>query len=451
MRLVSLLVPLIFTVLGCGNHDGGSGKPDAAVDAKPCEGLECMQVKCTGGATTSISGTVYAPNGTLPIFNATVYVPLHAVGPISTGASCDRCANLSGDPLVRTVTDEMGRFQLTNVPATSNVPVVIQVGKWRRQITVPATPQCVDTPVDTMVTRLPKNKTEGDIPLMAITTGMADALECLIRKIGLDDSEITVAGGTGRVQLFKGTLGTGKFDAAHGGAAFSNATSLWNTEAGLSAYDVVFLSCEGAQYENAKNATARAAMKAYADKGGRVFASHWHNYWLAAGPPPWNTAVTFQYKGHAPGEDDLPDLGNVTADVDTTFPKSAALMRWLVNVGASTTSGKIALRDAQHTSIGYDPTKTERWIWLPTTANGKPSVQYASMTTPLEAPEEQKCGRVVFSDIHVSGGPAADKSGEDLEYPKDGCTTPVTQLSPQEKMLAFMIFDIASCVGDPIE
>jgi hypothetical protein len=450
---------LSIAVLGCGNHDGGgNGTPDAA-DAVPCEGIGCMQVPCSGGGTTSISGTVFAPNGTLPIYNATVYVPLRTVAPVTTGVTCDRCAELSGTPLVQTTTDESGHFQLTNVPATSEVPVVIQVGKWRRQIKVPAVPACVDTVVDTGMTRLPKNKTEGDIPQMAITTGNADALECLLRKIGLEDSEFTIAGGTGRVHLFEGKLGTKQFDPAHGGAAFTNATTMWNTEAGLSAYDVVFLSCEGAQYADQKLLAARQAMKAYADKGGRVFASHWHNYWLEAGPAPWNTAITFQYEGRVPGETDLPDLGNVPnppripdpAVVDTSFAKAGPLSRWLTNVGASTTPGTIALRDAQHTAIGYDPTKAERWIWLPTTPNGKPSVQYVAMTTPLESPADQKCGRVVFSDIHVSGGPNADKSAEDLLYPSGGCITPVTQLTPQEKMLAFMIFDISSCVGDPIE
>ena len=237
---------LVLAAVGCGNHDGGGkGNPDAAPDAPACEGIGCKQVVCAGGGTTSISGTVYAPNGTLPIYNANVYVPLHTVGPITTGATCDRCAQLSGDPLVRTTTDEQGRFTLTNVPATTDVPVVIQVGKWRRQITIPAVPECTDTAVNAGMTRLPKNKTEGDIPRMALATGEADALECMLRKIGVEDSEITSSTGTGRVHLFQGGGGTGRFDAARGGGNFAPATALWSSEAALSAYDVVFLSCEG--------------------------------------------------------------------------------------------------------------------------------------------------------------------------------------------------------------
>jgi len=40
--------------------------------------------------------------------------------------------------------------------------------------------------------------------------------------------------------------------------------------------------------------------------------------------------------------------------------------------------------------------------------------------------------------MHVSGGPMG------MPYPA-GC--PLTPLTPQEKALSFMFFDIASCVG----
>lgn len=442
MRSVWLSL-IAIVAIGCGNHDGGGdsdGNPDGG--PLPCEGIGCKVVTCPNGGTTSITGTVFAPNGSLPIYGATVYIPLRPVEPITSGVSCDRCANLSGDPLVRTTTDENGKFLLTNVPATTDVPVVIQVGKWRRQITVPAVPECVETAVDTGTTRLPRNKTEGDIPLMALTTGEADALECLLRKIGLDDSEFTTAGGTGRVHLFDGYRGSNKFDAANGNGTFASASStLWTSEQSLSAYDVVFLSCEGQPNGgSAKPAAALAAMKSYADKGGRVFASHWHNFWLRQGPAPWDQAMTWNFQN---------DLGNVNADIDPEFPKSMALTNWLKNVNALRTDGKLALVDTQHTATAVNKNYAERWIHLANTNNGTPSVQYASMVTPIEEPDGfKKCGRVVYSDIHVSTG---DDSAINKAFPSQSCTSDKNTLTPQEKVLAFMIFDIASCVGDPIE
>jgi hypothetical protein len=114
-----------------------------------------------------------------------------------------------------------------------------------------------------------------------------------------------------------------------------------------------------------------------------------------------------------------------------------------MNVGGSTTLGRIALTDTQHT-VEAVAASTEKWISLDTTANGRPSVQYYQFTTPLANDPALRCGKVVFSDIHVSTG---DDSGSGLQFP-NGCTT--TGLTPQEKVLAFMIFDIASCVGPDI-
>jgi len=433
------------TVAGNECGDGNRCTDDGrCVGTNHCEGLECDQVDCAGGGTTSLSGTVFAPNGTLPLYNVTVYVPRVALAPFGTALTCDQCGDeLSGRPLVQTVTDTAGHFVLTDVPATDNVPLVIQVGRWRRQLTIDRVPECVDTPLANAETRLPKNQSEGDIPRMALTTGGADGLECLLRKIGLDDSEFTPAGGAGRVHLYAGSGGTDKFDAAHGGADFANATTLWSDLPSLSNYDVTFLSCEGNQNPQTKPPEALAAMKQYADLGGRVFASHWHNYWLEAAPDPWPQTVTRQ---------NLPDLGNINADVNTSFDRGSALATWLVNVNASATLGRIAIKAAQHTVTAVNANLADRWIYQDVTANNAPSVQYMSFTTPLEQPLAARCGRVVFSDIHVSGeDPGDDHSSPNLEFPSGGCTSNVNQLSPQEKVLAFMIFDIASCIPDVID
>ena len=57
--------------------------------AQSCTNYQCFQVSCLGGATTSISGTTYAPNGVDPIPNVLVYVPNGTVQPFVDGPADD--------------------------------------------------------------------------------------------------------------------------------------------------------------------------------------------------------------------------------------------------------------------------------------------------------------------------------------------------------------------------
>jgi hypothetical protein len=52
----------------------------------------------------------------------------------------------------------------------------------------------------------------------------------------------------------------------------------------------------------------------------------------------------------------------------------------------------------------------------------------------------------VLSDIHVSNGGAGDDNSDssaNFNFPR-GCVT--TEFTPQEAILAFMLFDISGCV-----
>src|SRR3569623_1584562 len=409
-----------------------------------CEGIQCDIVKCEsmGMPATTISGKVFAPNGTLPLYGVQVYVPLHAVGDLPDGAVCSKCADTPlGDPLVSDVTKEDGTFTLTDVPSGAAIPVVIVSGKWRRIITVATVAQCTDNPIGAADTTFPKSMTDMtpttmsvNLPKIAITTGSAASLECLIRKMGVADSEITAGGGAGHVQLYHGN-GVATMTAG----AIPDATAFWANADNLKKFDAVILSCEGAQNPNTKPQPALDAMKAYADFGGRVFASHWYNIWIEGAtqgggnqkPAVWPSIATWSNNG---------DLSDPATDLiaETNNPKGGSFATWMLNVGGSTVRDQIPIQSGtgRSTCNQVDPTKGERWTTVMGQGNTTQNFQF---TTPNEVDEGSRCGKVVFSDMHVSGGPGSGA------YPGE-CGASLT-LSPQEKALAFMLFDLSSCVG----
>jgi hypothetical protein len=415
---------------GGSGGEGGTLFPTGGGGTGGCQNLECQQVQCGNGATTTVTGTVFEPGGKVPLYNVTVYVPNAPLNDIPDGASCDQCAaSLSGDPVVAALTDTQGRFVLENVPVGENIPLVIQVGKWRRELVLPVVQECVDNPTVEGEVRLPRNKAEGHIPLIALTTGGADPLECLIRKIGIDDAEFTAENGAGRVHLFAGMEGSTRFsNSLNNGELFTPTSNLWGTLDNLMRYDVVLLACEGAQYAETKPEESLAAMHEYASAGGRVFASHWHNYWLEHAPAPWPDTATWDHQNDPPEP--------FTGLIDETFPKGQALSEWLVNVGASTTPGEMDIQAPQHTVASVNTEYSTRWIY--SESPQIPGVQYFTFNTPADVPADQQCGRVVYSDIHVSQG---DSVGE--PFP-EGCNTP--DLTPQEKALLFMLFDLSACI-----
>jgi len=423
-----------------------------------CQGLECQrttcsagpcsQVPCAAGAVTTVTGVVYDPAGKTPLYNAAVYIPKAGVAPLTPGASCDRCDSNIVNPVVSALTDTHGKFVLQDVPVGSDIPLVIQVGKWRRQVKIPSVAACVDNALtDPNVTRLPRNQSEGDIPKIAIATGGADSMECLPRRMGLDDSEFSTSAGTGRIHLFAGAdhvagqandVATKAFaPELNAGVALPPATDLWSTVDALKAYDIVILSCEGGTMEAEKPVAARQALYDYASLGGRLFASHWHRFWFSDGPNPVPSIGTWEDREPAPMD---PAVGTI----DTSFPKGAALADWLVNVNASTTSGQMQIIQPRDNIQAVDPTLARQWITVQNDnyPNAPTAIQYLSFGAPLGATEDKVCGRAVFTDLHVSA------TGNDMPgqpFP-GGCEA--RELSSQEKAVSFMLFDLSACIQD---
>jgi hypothetical protein len=346
------------------------------------------------------------------------------------------------------------------MPAGKDVPLVIQLGKWRREIKIPLVAPCTDTPLRPDQTRLPRNSTEGHLPKIAVTTGGSDALECLVKKIGVDVAEFTPDGGSGRVNLFSGYRAAKTMVVDGSSQPLRTAEDLWASSDRMLDYDMILMGCEGAGSLWKEKSTEtdpvplprpvsmQLEVRKYADLGGRIFGSHWHHRWINSDdttpdnpyPPAGPPVASF-----AKSAGRVLDL---TVSVDASFPKGQAFSEWLLKVGASTTLGQLPLTGVEHTVDSVDPTVARRWIYgtdidaLDPKSNRLPDmVQYFSFTTPVGAPAE--CGRMVFSDVHVSFG-----GGDDAEtaFPERCDASPDSKLTAQEKALEFMIFDLSSCI-----
>ncbi len=195
---------------------GGGGYGDGTV----CTGLACSINACGGDYTkTQLTGRVWDPAGKVPIYNVLVYVPNAALAPLLEGVSCDSCATGSGSPLVSALTDSSGTFTLRGVPSGASIPLVIQSGKWRRQITLPSITPCVSNTGDTLtgadglkLIRFPKNRSEGHIPRIAFVSGSADPFQCVLSKMGMDTSVTSSEVGPPRLNTAVSVLTNSDFE-----------------------------------------------------------------------------------------------------------------------------------------------------------------------------------------------------------------------------------------------
>ncbi len=456
---------------GCGRTDL-LGDIDAGIDAVVVEeapgcGVEDVPTACVGRQCqsridncacrklppTTIRGFVYDPAGNLPLYGAYVYVPSTAPDPIVPGnPTCSRCpAPASGTPIQGALTDVHGAFELAakpgdawGVPSGDDVPLVIQIGKWRRIVTIPHVEACSDntlpdpsTPADKL--RLPARTSEGDMPLIAFTSG-CDPAECFLRDLGIDDSEFVPPGSaTGHVHFFTGkdeSSGLGGGSAIMGGNLPGETYTWWQNIDDLRKYDVVFNACECKAFD--RGASAYAAMHDYLAGGGRVFAGHFFYNWFA--PPEGPLDLQGVANWHLP-ETEV-DQPYASFFVDTTFPRGAAYADWLDLNKLSNTHGQLALSDTRYADDGTPPGST-RWIYNAALPNDAMyATMYSSFEVPYGVPLAEQCGRAAMCEMHITG------TTDDSTFPRE-CVSSDPTRTAKEQALEFLFFDLLGCVQDP--
>jgi hypothetical protein len=437
---------------GCDLPDSHAA-PCPRVGPGPPQGpLDCaVNMNCPNGGHTSLSGTVRDPAGRNPLYDIVVFVPdgRDELAPIPSGVSvCNACSSPIGGFVSATLTDATGAFRLLDVPTGTNVPLVLQVGKWRRAVTVPVVADCEDTTLSADLTRLPRNRSEGDMPQMAVLTGGCDNLACFLRSVGIDAAEFSAPHGGGRVDVYQG-VGGAPLSGGTAGDCTTAACPLWDRKESLEAYDKVLLGCECAEHNETKPASALLAMHDWLNEGGKIFATHSQLTWLKNGPPDFAGIANWT---------DGPSSGAVGPfAIDMSFPHGKTMAQWLANVGGADANGFGFLTPADVstsvTTVGPDAID---WINDTATASETGGVASGDVTlwsvpTPL-APTDGgpriSCGAAYPTDIHA-GGPQALRPGAGASS-----VAPVPAicdggpLTAEEEALEFLFFDDAVCVSD---
>ncbi len=448
---------------GAGSSSGFSFSDDSGTPAQPCTG---GGLTCYADPSTSISGHVYDPAGRVPLYNVVVFIPndpLGALPAIKPGTnSCNTCDVSIGNyvPGAVAVTDSKGYFQIKGAPATTHVPVVVQTGKWRREIFLPSVVKGKDNPIPAATgkageisTRLPQSRTDfpaggsADLPQMLLMTGGCDDLGCFMKSMGIADSEFSAPHGGGRLDVYSGATLAGPSGSAAG--LSSGKAGTWGspafTKSSYEYYDIAIFSCECGDHQ--ESTAGRQALHDWLDEGGKVFASHYNYTWFADGPADFQgTANWLQGSGIAAGG------GNY--NLDTSFPKGVVFHDWLNSVGAAT-GNTIALTNVAP-SVSTVNAPTTRWIYDP---NSNPNqTKYLSFLTPVggipgakpdggagdAAPETntpQYCGKAVFTDLHTSTNGLLST----VSSIPSGCSG--AALNAQQKALEFLFFDLSACVA----
>ncbi|HKO48597.1 MAG TPA: hypothetical protein VJV79_12785, partial [Polyangiaceae bacterium] len=380
------------------------------------------------------------------------------------------------------------------IPVGQEFLLVVKAGRFRRatKFTLPQTDACKTTDLPTALpanpTRLPRTMADGiavNIPRIAVTTGQVDAIECVLSKMGLADDEFKnpatpVSSGPARINLYRGGS---KADPS--GASLDAMTphdsTLYGSAAQLESYDILVSDCEGMAYDQsgAQRTADGAKVRQFLNRGGRMFASHLSFTWLNAnGTQAYvegaatETGLAAAATWATMSDQEPSGLGAISQGRPNTSTRIQNFSDWMVNEKITTAPAyTFDISEPRSMSTGLGGS-SEEFVYL---QDGTKRTQQFSFNTPYGAPKEAVCGRVAYSGFHVaaasdpggSGGSGAGGAsgaaggggragGGGFPMPPGGGTPFADSIFPshcggdltnQEKVLLYMLFDLGACIG----
>lgn len=460
------VLALAAALMQCAQAGGGGEFPDDVTDGGSCRGLACQVARCAADSPTVLRGRVTVPSGVEPMRQAVVYVPEEdgPLPPLPSALSCEACSSpIRGRVVTSTQTGVDGSFTLRGLPVGDSVPVVVQKGRFRRLFRMPiracqsqvAAPVGGGSAVGTLA--LPGRRSEGDLPQIAVAAGDHDAIECVLRHLGIADTEFAGAdsppagSAPPAVHLYN--------NQAPGSPVVAGQvpiSDLLSDSERLSRYQVVFLNCSDTTYSQGllRDPRVLAHLRDYVTRGGRLYATDW-SYDFLQQVPEFAPFLCF---------DDDQDcsirtphgfhsavlhggtLDPLTASVDTSTPQGRALSDWLAGVTANPPLSPAALpiRDLLAgwvvlRQVGEAAYPTTTWLSADVADRLQPP-RRRPLTVSFDYPVGAACGRALFSSYHTRQ--------RIMRLPFPGyCPPDGASPLPQEHVLSFLLFELSDCIG----
>jgi hypothetical protein len=397
----------------------------------------------TGTNDATLTGIVYAPNGTIPVSGALVYTTNSVPEPIPDGVYCAECVSLPCG-IDYTETDVDGTFSLaTN---SGGKYLVVQKGQFLRYTQINIAPGNTQIPADTVELPGEWNPPEGKfIPRIAIADGSYDRIEDALGKFGLADTTIanfteTSIPGTESFELYD----NGRNPATDGFVSQGTMTQLVSSPNLLNKYHIIFVPCSTDTHVTALNNQQNVDnVRNWVAAGGRWYVADWANEWMSGTFPEYQN---FYDDGFGA------DLGVYDSLADVLDPGMLAWLQALPNPLKDINP----LNDEQHPTLNQLPKlmTVDNWsgvqyplpeIWVDDGMGNPVNVGHRAWLEgpgdgfdipvqpdhPLTITGQYGCGKIQFTSYHTA---------EFFDY---------VGLSPQELVLIYTILEIGVC-QDPL-
>ena len=393
---------------------------------------------CPGQETTLI-GTVVAPNGQDPVPGASVFIPASVPELFPPSVKCEVCGTFgSSDNLWYATTSFDGKFALTDV-CPGQRTLVLQNGRFRRVITLdvpPATTHTLTADETRLPTRAGERSAADSVPKIAVATGDYDKMECVLRKMGLDDSAF---------DLYEGAKAL-----ASPGTPLPPFTSLITDLNKLKQYNIIFINCSDNTFEQQLlDPQVAANLKAYIEAGGRLYVTDWSYDWIEQ-LDTLSPFIDFEpgISPDAPETQNAAAIGSGGLELDATI-KDPQLTQWLGLFPGAIQGATARIEHFLLDWVMMHKLHKDVKVWVEGSVSSRDG--QISGVRPLTVTFNFKnCGKVLFSSYHTEG--RDDEFVQTLPgFPPQPAPKPYPQYcggstSPQDRILEYLIFDIANCV-----